>query len=272
MDNWTVFYWGWWIAWSPFVGMFVARISRGRSIREVIHYSLSAPLLYAILWFSVFGGAGIKMQNTATTLSADLTVDETFADSGCYATDNPAHSPVCNLFGAESSTAWFMLLDQYYGLGNFLGGLSIVTIVLYFITSSDSGSLVVDYIAANGQEGTHPAQRILWAFTEGGLATGLIKAGGSSGTAALQSASISAGLPFTVVICLLCTSLWRACGQANYDIAPVMERKNFSFSVCGGVFDVMEWIFSLGKHRLPSRKLVLGFLFAMVCPGLFIHR
>ncbi|CAM9422073.1 unnamed protein product [Discosporangium mesarthrocarpum] len=269
MDDQTVLYWGWWVAWSPFVGVFLARISRGRTIREVITYSVSVPALYCFVWFGVFGAAGITMQNKAQNLAAEGAL-ETYEGSRCYETDDPAHSPVCDLGAVgTSSTMWFIVIEQYYGLGNFLTGVSIVAMVLYFITSSDSGSLVVEYMAANGHQDPRPAQRILWALTVGACATGLVKAGG---VAALQAASVTAGLPYTVIICLLCTALWRMCREACGDLPSFSKQNYFSFGLLGGVFDVFEWVLTFGYHPLPSSNMVLGIFAAVFCPGYYIYK
>ncbi|CAM9760885.1 unnamed protein product [Discosporangium mesarthrocarpum] len=272
IDEWTIFYWGLRITWAPFVGVFIARISKGRTIREVVNYSLFAPLLYAVVWFSVFGGAAIIMQNRAAALVEEGAL-ETYTGSGCYETSNPAHSPVCDLGGAGTSGSMlFMLMEQYYGLGKSLSVLSVMAIALYFITTSDSGSLVVEYISSNGHQKPHPVQRIMWAFTEGACASGLITAGGLAGTSALQAASISAGLPYTVLLCLMCASLWQMCREVAGDTPLPLQRKSFKLSMLGGVFDTFEWMLSAGKHPLPSANLVGHFFKAVFFPGYFLFK
>merc|ERR1712217_324549 len=205
MDWWTIFYWGWWIAWAPFVGTFLARISRGRTIANVLLFSLTVPAFYALIWFCTFGGAAIRMHRRAEFFAAEglskfnnsdhfLHTSPTYRPSNAgkcydvpatlpgYAEDayitNTRISPVCTFAYSDDSGYWFDLMNQYYGLGGFLKGLSIILTVLYFVTSSDSGSLVVDLIAANGQE-AHVVQRVFWAITEGAVAVALLQAGGA---------------------------------------------------------------------------------------------
>ncbi|CAE8620731.1 unnamed protein product [Polarella glacialis] len=207
MDWWTIFYWGWWISWAPFVGTFMARISRGRTIRNVFLYTLSVPFVYAIVWFGTFGGAAIRMHRRATFLSdmglelhnssdfylhtsSDFrpagagkcySVPESlnhadYAAAGKYVTDTKV-SPVCAFSYKDDAGYWFDLMGQYHGMGPFLVAVSLFTTVLYFVTSSDSGSLVVDLIANNGRE-SHVVQRVFWAITEGAVALALLRAGG----------------------------------------------------------------------------------------------
>ena len=298
MDWWTIFYWGWWIAWAPFVGTFMARISRGRTIRQVVMYTLTLPVLYAALWFCVFGAAAIRMnrraiwlENLGTSMfgNADyfLHTDTTFRPSGagkCFdvpatlpGTDyaaysvNPDVSPVCKFASADSSGYWFDLMGQYYGMGEALTFVSIVTTILYFVTSSDSGSLVVDLIAANGRE-AHVVQRVFWALTEGAVAIACLASGGFSSLTALQAVSIVMGLPFTIVMMLMCTSLWRALKIEKGEIAPRGQRPDWNMPLYGGIFDLPEWILSLGRSRLPRMSAVTTFLLATVMPPVVFFR
>merc|ERR1712151_541848 len=151
-------------------------------------------------------------------------------------------SPVCKFGVKPSDTFWFDLMDQYYKMGPFLSTISIFTICIYFITSSDSGSLVVDYIASNGEE-AHVAQRVYWAFTEGGLAICLLVAGGSNSLGALQSVSIITGVPLTIFVCFICLSLWFTlkCEKGEF----VADQYNTWFMpLYGGIFDYIEFVFS----------------------------
>lgn len=418
MDGWTIFYWGWWIAWSPFVGQFVARISRGRSVREVINYSLTGPLLFAIIWFAVFGGAAIQMENSAQSLwkaGVDLYNDPTYfqagqgsntahnfagaylngpvgaadkgfgsqecggaydinetvampdychpagsglmnragctplgakpaaedkyghiaakAGGGCgacfvvpaafgnatYKTEdvvdketgiavptttqtggmtgceifaanpnnagrscpfyikswkaNPSHSPQCLFTDWDQEASWYNVVGQFYTIGPFLQAISIITLVLYFITSSDSGSLVVDTIAANGRDEQNPIQRVIWALIEGLVATGLVLGGRNAGTLsnsknvlkALQAASICCGLPFTFMLCFMMPALWKVLKSEENPKAAARFGK-FATPIFGGVFDVFESIFSLGAAPFPAGKVFVDWLVAAVVP------
>jgi choline/glycine/proline betaine transport protein len=181
MGDWTLFYWGWWISWSPFVGMFIARISRGRTIREFISGVLLVPAGFTFLWLSFFG-------NTALTME--------LADSSTQLLDAAL---------ADSPTALFLMLDQL-PWSNIMSMVATLLIITFFVTSSDSGSLVIDIITSGGNEDPPVWQRIFWAVTEGVVASALLLAGGLS---ALQTAAISSALPFAVVMLLMCFGLYK---------------------------------------------------------------
>jgi len=173
MDDWTIFYWGWWVAWCPFVGMFIAKISKGRTIREIIIGGMIAPTVYSFCWFSVFGGAGLRMERDAATFY-NLTTPEN------YKLELPDGTTITRLSLSGTTDMWFDLLDRY-PLSDFFSVISIVALILYFVTSSDSGSLVIDILTANGHPEPPVLQRIFWALMEGACATALISAGGSDG-------------------------------------------------------------------------------------------
>ncbi len=182
--GWTTFYWAWWIAWSPFVGMFIARISKGRTVREFVLCALIAPTLVCALWMSTFGGAAIDMLNAGGA-------------EGVKATVIDAYQPEGALFG---------LLKELplYGV---VAPIALVLIVIFFVTSSDSGSLVIDTITAGGKMDAPVAQRVFWCTLEGLVAIALLLGGGLN---ALQGAAISTGIPFTIVILVMCYCLWLA--------------------------------------------------------------
>ncbi|MFT5350174.1 MAG: choline/glycine/proline betaine transport protein, partial [Gammaproteobacteria bacterium] len=179
--NWTVFYWAWWISWSPFVGMFIARISFGRTVREFILGVLIVPSLLTFVWISTFGGSAIQ-----TVLQGDNTV--------LMAVD------------ANIATALFELL-KHYPLASVSSFISIVLIFIFFITSSDSGSLVIDIITSGGNLNPPVIQRIFWAVMEGIVAAVLLVSGGLT---ALQAATISTALPLLLVLILMAYCLLRA--------------------------------------------------------------
>ncbi|WP_134322229.1 BCCT family transporter [Cumulibacter soli] len=178
-SGWTVFYWGWWISWSPFVGVFIARISRGRTVRQFIAGVLLVPTIVGFLWFSVLGGTGIFNQmyggEDYVTLNAD---------------------------GEEVIVAEQALFDVLGGLplGQILSVLAIVLVAIFFITSSDSASLVVDMLASGGHPNPPMWSRVLWALLEGAIAAALLLAGGLG---ALQAAALATALPFSVVLILM---------------------------------------------------------------------
>ena len=180
LGNWTVFYWAWWIAWAPFVGMFIARVSRGRTIREFMLGVLLAPTLAGFVWLTIFGDSALHV--------------EVFGDGGiAKAASDPDTLP----------TAIFLLLEKF-PLSAITGVVCTTCIILFFVTSSDSASLVVDTIASGGNEDPPMWQRIFWAVLEGLIAAVLLWAGGLE---ALQTAAITAALPFSVVIIAMCVAL-----------------------------------------------------------------
>jgi choline/glycine/proline betaine transport protein len=182
--DWTLFYWTWWIAWSPFVGMFIARISRGRTVREFLGGVLIVPALLSFVWFSVFGGAAIHA--------------EMFEGANIAAAVNQ-----------NTATALFKLLELY-PFSTITSMLGIGLVFVFFITSSDSGSLVIDIITAGGNLDPPVAQRVFWAVTEGVVAAVLLLGGG---LLALQTAAIMTGLPFAIVLVAMCFGLYRSFNQ-----------------------------------------------------------
>ncbi|MBS97690.1 MAG: glycine/betaine ABC transporter [Oceanospirillaceae bacterium] len=180
--GWTVFYWAWWISWSPFVGMFIARVSKGRTVREFITAVLLIPTLVTVLWMSVMGGTAIEQ-----------------ASNGVGALANGI---------GDVSQAMFQMFENLPMTG-LLSIVGIVLVLVFFITSSDSGSLVIDSITAGGKTDAPMPQRLFWATLVGIIAGTLLVGGGSDALVALQAGAVTTGLPFTVVLILMCLSLYR---------------------------------------------------------------
>tara|TARA_R110002073_G_scaffold260633_1_gene423497 strand:- start:1681 stop:3678 length:1998 start_codon:yes stop_codon:yes gene_type:complete len=196
VGDWTIFYWGWWISWSPFVGMFIARISRGRTMREFVLGVLFVPTLMCFFWLTAFG-------NTALY----------FIGSGA--------GDIVAMVSENMPVALFVMLEQLPlpGITSFLG---IVLVITFFVTSSDSGSLVIDIITAGGSTKTPVWQRVFWAVAEGLVAATLLLAGGLG---ALQAATVATALPFTFVIILSIAGLLRGLSMEarkakGADVAP----------------------------------------------------
>lgn len=179
--SWNMFYWAWWISWSPFVGTFIARISRGRTLKEFVLYVLFLPSFATFLWMGVFGGLAFDLQ-----LNQGIDLAGTVSD--------------------DSSKALFVLLREL-PLAKIISFLSIMLVATFFITSSDSGSLVVDYMTSGGKLDAPTGQKIFWASMEGALAIALIIGGGLS---ALQAASISTGFPFAIFILIMAWGLYKS--------------------------------------------------------------
>ncbi|MEL7366432.1 MAG: BCCT family transporter [Pseudomonadota bacterium] len=180
-QGWTVFYWAWWISWSPFVGMFIARVSKGRTVREFITAVLLVPTAVTVIWMSTFGGLAIEqvINNVGELGGQGLT---------------------------DVSLAMFQMFDVL-PYGSVLSVIAVVLVLVFFITSSDSGSLVIDSITAGGKVDAPVVQRVFWAFMEGAIAVALLWIGGSQAVQALQAGAISTALPFTFVLLLMCVSL-----------------------------------------------------------------
>ena len=182
--GWTTVYWAWWIAWSPFVGMFIARISKGRTVREFVLCALIAPTLVCAPWMSTFGGAAIDMLNAGGA-------------EGVKAAVIDAYKPEGALFG-------FLKEIPFYSI---VAPLAPVLIVIFFVTSSDSGSLVIDTITAGGKMDAPVVQRVFWCTLEGLVAIALLLGGGLN---ALQGAAVSTGIPFTLVVLAMCYTVYCA--------------------------------------------------------------
>lgn len=182
IGGWTLFYWGWWIAWSPFVGMFIARISRGRTIRQFIVGVLLVPLGFTFLWMTVFGDTAIHM-----VMVQGIT-------------------GLADAVAADESVALFRFLEEL-PLASVSSLVATVLVVTFFVTSSDSGSLVVDMLTSGGAEDSPTWQRVFWSVLEGVIAAALLVAGGLG---ALQTASIASALPFAIVMIVICWGLMRA--------------------------------------------------------------
>ncbi len=175
-QGWTAFYWAWWISWSPFVGMFIARVSRGRTVREFLVAVLLVPSIVSVLWMTTFGGTAINQ----------------FIGSGFEGVRD-----------AALELKLFVMLGEL-PLTEITSFVGIVLVVVFFITSSDSGSLVIDTITAGGKVEAPKAQRVFWAFIEGGIAVALLLGGG---LVALQAMAVSTGLPFTLVLLAGCYAI-----------------------------------------------------------------
>ena len=182
LHDWTVFYWAWWISWSPFVGMFIARVSRGRTVREFLTAVLLVPTLVTVVWMATFGGSGLH---------------QTINGIG----------ELANGVG-DSSLSLFQMLAEL-PLTAITSFLAIVLVLVFFITSSDSGSLVIDSITAGGKLDAPVPQRVFWAIMEGLIAGALLYGGGEQALDALQAGAITTGLPFTVVLLVMCLSLYK---------------------------------------------------------------
>jgi choline/glycine/proline betaine transport protein len=188
MSNWTVFYWAWWISWSPYVGMFIARISRGRSVKQFVLGVLIVPTMLTFLWMSGFGGSALFLETNGI-------------------------AEIASAVEQDQTTSLFILLDQF-PWSVITSFLAIILVLSFFVTSSDSGSLVIDGLTSGGKLDAPVGQRIFWASTEGIVAAVLLLGGGLG---ALQAGAISTGLPFVFVLLVMCYSLKRGLEQEHQE-------------------------------------------------------
>lgn len=189
LHGWTTFYWAWWISWSPFVGMFIARVSRGRTVREFVTCVLVVPTLLSIVWMSTFGGAAIdQVANLGNTLVSEA-------------------SDELKLF----------IMANAFPLTQIISFIGIVLVIVFFVTSSDSGSLVIDTITAGGKLDAPVAQRVFWASFEGLVAIALLLGGG---LASLQSAAVATGLPFAFLLVVMMYSTWQGLRGERHVTTP----------------------------------------------------
>jgi len=201
LNDWTIFYWAWWIAWSPFVGMFIARISKGRTVREFVSGVLVLPVLFSMVWFAALGGTALNMElNTDPGAIAGPMIDQ----------------------GLGTEVGMFAMFQQLPGTV-ILSAAAILLTSTFFITSSDSGSLVIDHLTSGGKHDAPVTMRIFWAVSEGVVAATLLIAGGSEGLNALQAAAISTGLPFAVVLLFMMYAIYKGL-ETEYQ---VLESREF---------------------------------------------
>ncbi len=229
VGDWTIFYWGWWISWAPFVGMFIARISRGRTIRQFIVGVLFAPAGFSFIWFTVFGDLAIWL---------DMHVA-----NGQIAQTVASNMPIA-LFTVFDYLPWSQLLAWITGL----------LVAVYFITASDSGALVVSMITSKGDEEPPLWLRIFWSLACGGVAAGLLVVGGLE---AVQAAAVVAALPLCILMWLMCYGIWKGLRDEvsmqrsrNMPTAPLISGP--------GGLSLRQRINSIVSH--PSRERALGFI------------
>jgi BCCT family betaine/carnitine transporter len=179
-QGWTAFYWAWWISWSPFVGMFIARVSKGRSVRELLFFVMLVPTLVSIIWMGSFGGTAIEQ----VMANPDAAVNT-----------------------ADLELKLFEMLQNLplAGITSFIG---IVLVIVFFVTSSDSASLVIDTITAGGKTHAPKPQRVFWCTFEGLVAAVLLLVGGPTALTALQAMAVSTGFPFAIVLLVMCVCLF----------------------------------------------------------------
>jgi glycine betaine transporter len=184
VNGWTVFYWAWWIAWAPFVGSFIARISKGRTIREFVMGVIIAPAFASFIWFAIFGGMGIDM----------------IEKMGMEALSALPASPETALF----------IVYQQYPMAAVLSGITLLLLCTFFITSANSATFVLGMFTSHGDLNPSNTKKILWGLVQSVLATALLLAGGLK---PLQTASLTAAFPFVFIMFVACVSIFKALGE-----------------------------------------------------------
>ena len=201
LGGWTIFYWGWWMSWSPFVGLFIARISRGRTIREFTLGAILVPCGFTLLWMGVFGNSAIDLiLNNGATELADAVAE-------------------------NQAVALFRFLE-YLPFSTLLAGVSLAMVVVFFVTSADSGALVLNMLSARGRDDTPVIQRVYWAAVIGAIAASLLLSGGLG---SLQTAAIASALPFSLALLGAIWGFARALGMDAdlrdvQTVAPVVDN------------------------------------------------
>ncbi len=201
-QSWTIFYWAWWIAWAPFVGSFIARVSRGRTIRSFAIGVMVIPTIISMVWFSVFGGAALYMEH--------------FGGGG-----------LAEIVAADEALGFFALLSQF-PLGSVLVAIAMVSVAVFFITSSDSGTYVIGMLTSRGNPNPPWALRVTWGALEGAFAAVLIMAGGLG---ALQTASIVGGFPFMIIMFLMLYCLFKALFEELREGSLPVERARIKAAI-----------------------------------------
>ncbi len=232
IGGWTIFYWGWWISWSPFVGLFIARVSRGRTIREFVSGVLLIPVGFTFVWMTVFGNTGI---------------DQIL---------NGGNEALANMVSKDVSVALFGFLESFPFSG-MTSILAIVMVIVFFVTSSDSGSMVIDMLSTNGNDKSPIWVKLYWAFGEGLVAVILIYAGGLG---ALQTMTIASALPFSIILLIGMYGLIKA-------LKVDLEKQNallFTPSIPSSG-DHSSWRERLqSMTKFPNQENVLGFIHSKV--------
>ncbi len=233
LGDWTIFYWGWWLSWSPFVGLFIARISRGRTIREFILGALLGPAAFTLLWMTVFGNSAIEL----------------ILHSGAVGLGEQVQ--------ADPSVALFQFFE-FLPFAKILSSIAVIMVIVFFVTSADSGAMVVNMLASGGEDDTPMWQRVFWTSTIGIIAAVLLLAGGLP---SLQTAAIASALPFSLAVLFAIWGFMRA--------LQVDSVKHDALSVQTVVDSDTPWQERLGNiFQYPGFEAVVVFQNSIVRPAL----
>ena len=275
MNSWTIFYWGWWISWAPFFGIFVGQISRGRTIREVVLGAFVVPFFICCLWFSTFGGLGIKMERVAE-IALQVKPDWMHGSVDCSDHYDGDGAPLSAGAKALSTIGYTMLscmpwdnqiLDvvEPYMWAGFWHILGLITLLLWYITSSDSGSYADELLASSGLSHPPALQKVYWCCTEGALASVILSTGGNA-RRAIQGVAIVAGLPQTCALCVMCVALVRVVKFEGGDEALLRSMK-FNTQL----FDFVEGYRPQAGSPFAAADHLRAHVLGLVCPFFGIY-
>lgn len=235
IGNWTLFIFGWTIAWAPFVGLFIAKISRGRTIRQFVVGVMLVPTIFTFLWFSIFG------------------------DTALHLIMNEGYSALINEVQNDTAIALFKLYERL-PLTNIVSFITVILIITFFVTSSDSGSLVIDSLASGGALHTPAWQRAFWAILEGVVASVLLLAGGLS---ALQTMTIASALPFSIIMIIAAIGMWRALVIEGHRDQSLQHHMQNTRHTGGNTSNAWKKRLA-GIVNFPGRQQVEGFINTVV--------
>lgn len=293
----------------------IARVSRGRKLWELIFYSFIAPTAACLVWFCIWGGIGLRQSRQAMELEIlgktyfnnsnaylvpgsevcyEVPQEDVVVDGEVVFTNYlPGVTPVCQFDSDESSTASFNVLFSFSfpesfpgsGYGPVLSVFYITFLTLFFVTSMDSSSLIVDHIASNGSHSHHWIRRMFWAVTHGALATALLSSGGSTALRAVQAASVICGLPCVILLLYIMQCVFLFCHAAekltNDECYEFPDQPEFSMPVYGGIFNIMEFASTFGnvhKSRIelgidvPTSPQCIEFIRGLLVPFISMYQ
>ncbi|MFU8863837.1 MAG: BCCT family transporter [Rhodobacterales bacterium] len=210
--DWTVFYWAWTVTWSPFIGLFVARISRGRTIREFVFGVLLAPSLFTVIWFAIFGWQAISMDGLGEAARTTM---------------GPAAGAISSAVSESVPLAMFAFFAEL-PFAQLMQGLAVLIVAIFFATSSDSASLVVDMLCSGTAEPGPVRQRVFWGLAEGAIAATLILLAGEAGLTALQQVITVVGLPIFLLVFMMIPALIRGFAAEDIDHITIGKRPALS--------------------------------------------
>jgi BCCT, betaine/carnitine/choline family transporter len=320
MSSWMVYYQAWTVALACVFGVFVATLSKGRRLWEVISHCLLAPIGMCLLWFCVWGGVGMRQARQAmelealgesyfnnsahflvdgSTLCYNVPQDVVLVDDVAIFTNKLAGvTPVCRFDDASPDKAVLNVLSSYtfpgsfggHGMGPLLIFVYLVGSIFFHITTCDSASFIVDNLASNGRKNNHWARRLFWASAVGTLVTTLLSSGGPAALKAIEGAIIVCSLPVAILLCFLIQSITLFCRAADNTVSlkgivesdyQFPDQLEFGMPVYGGVFNVLEYIFSLGAvntarvemgMNLPTHFQVVEFFKGIFVPFVSLNQ